>query len=402
MIVDRICTSLQWKPSPVSKSEKTIKKVSQSALPAIGSIGALLLAVLPIPGNTILLAGVVLAAAHYCEPEPAEPVTLPKLSSLFSPAMQLKMNIHFPNGDALPEDAPRGIKDEGGSGWLNADLQLIESSGALMQWIKELPPPQELNAFCEFYHAYHGGGEKLSSAAIRSSMSSIFPIDKTGADPFDLLALILDHCPPELKGNVRKTVYYNTPIQGALHDLEIKDAEIPIISLQIRGANPHLERMLHAFYNERPIGLKRAEVDEHGKTHIYRANRIERRFITTPTELWFHIARFENVVQKSIFHNVPFLKSIFPPIEMGVAKSNAPVWIPQEIEVNPLLGPSRMYRLNGFVVHEGASPQENRVKAYRFKDNILYGCHNEWVVKISPLVQQEILSQAYLLHYEPV
>ena len=400
-LTDRICTSLEETPLLVSKPLRTESKVTDSALPILSTLGLLLVAVLPIPGNTFILSGAVLAAALLCEPAPEEPVKLPKLKPLFAPALQLKVNVHIPNGDLLPHDAPRGIKDTGGFGWLNADLQLIESSGALTQWLKE-SHPSELDAFCDFYHDYHSGSGKLSSAAIPKSIAKIFPMAQRGTDPFDLLAFILDFCPSELKGSVRKTVSYNNPVHGAAPELQVDDIETPLITLQIRGANPHLEKMLQAFLNERPIGLKRTEVDEVGKTHVYGPNRIERRFITAPPELWFHIARFENVVQKSIFDNVPLLQSIFPPIEMGMTKNGAPVWIPQEIEITPLSGRPRLYRLNSFVVHEGASPQENRVKAYRYQDNILYGCHNEWVVKISPQAQQEILSQAYLLHYEPV
>jgi hypothetical protein len=249
---------------------------------------------------------------------------------------------------------------------------------------------------------YPERSKKLSSGPLRAALLQLFPWAQKGMDPFDLLAYILDLSPQELKGRYRKTVYYNSRMTAIPSDLEIKDNEISIISLTIRGVKPQLDKMLNAFYTERPIGLKRTEQGVDGKPRIYRANRIERRFITAPSDLWFQIIRFENVVQKSIFHDIPFLKSIFPPIEMGIAKNNTPVSIPHEIEIEPIFGTPKLYRLNAFLVHEGTAPQENRVKAYRFKDNVLYGCHNDLVVKISHPAQQEILSQAYLLHYEPV
>jgi len=349
----------------------------------------------------VILAASVLAAAYVCDPiAMGEASDLRHLPPLFSPPHQLRLNIHLPNGDRLPEAALRGIKDEGGCGCLNADLQLIDASGPISSWLKESAPP-EINSLSTFYQVFQSGEGEISSGAVRSQIGQMLPMGGEGIDPFDFLAFILDLSPKELKGAVRKTVYYNTPKSAAsASDVEIKDAEIPIISLPIRGANPHLEKMLHAFYNERPIGLKRAEKGADGVVRLYRANRIERRFLTAPPELWFHVNRFENVVQKSIFNETPLLKSIFTPIERGVSKNRTPVWIPQTIEVKPLWGPSKSYRLNAFLVHEGASPQENRVKAYRFKDNAWYGCLNSWVVKISDPAEQEIRSQAYLLHYE--
>lgn len=401
-ISDRFCMSRsQERDRAGSSSSKD--KVSRSAFPVICSLGIVLLALLPIPGNTILLGGAVIAASFlHDEPPLLDPVVFPKLKPLYSPAIPLRLNIHLLNGHALPEDAPRGIKDENGNNsWLNADLQLLESSSSIMQWLRD-SPPQDLSAFRNFYQAYYDGKKKITSGPIRAALSHIFPMDKKGTDPFDLLAFILDLSPMELKSIVRKTIFYNKPLNGVEVDQEIEEVEIPLLSLQIKGTAPHLEKMLHAFQNERPIGLKRVDVGLDGKTRIYRAKRIERRFVEAPPELWFHIVRFENVVQKSIFNEVLFLKSIFPPIQMGMSKNIAPVWIPREIEIHPLAGPSRIYRLNAFLVHEGASPQENRVKVYRYKNHLLYGCHNERIVKVSHLAEQEILSQAYLLHYEPV
>ncbi len=185
--------------------------------------------------------------------------------------------------------------------------------------------------------------------------------------------------------------------------MEIKEEQLSLISLPIQGVSPRLETMFHSFWNVRhPIGLTRTEVGLDGEVRVYRANRIERRFVTAPLELWFKIARFEKTVQKSIFHEVPFLQSIFPPIQMGILKNPAPVWIPSEIEIYPLRGASKKYRLNAFLVHEGAFPQEDRVKAYRYKEGVLYGCHHQWINKIPRSSEREILSQAYLLHYEPL
>ena len=144
-ISDRFCMSLSQERDPAASSSKD--KVSRSAFPVICSLGIVLLALLPIPGNTLLLAGAVIAASFlHDEPPLLEPVVLPKLKPLYSPAVPLRLNIRLLNGHALSEDAPRGIKDENGNNsWLNADLQLLESSSSIMQWLRESPSAR---AFC--------------------------------------------------------------------------------------------------------------------------------------------------------------------------------------------------------------------------------------------------------------
>ena len=390
-IANRFCIPLPYELPEAASSEN---QVSQMALSILG----------PKESSSRLEAGEPRASVNnsssQIQPKLDQRVAVPRLKPLFSPAVRLRFNIRLPQGDMLPDDAPRGIKDGGEGGWLNATLQLLESSIPMTQWLKESHSPL-LSIFGKFFTAYHGR-KILNSEPIRAALSQHFSMGKKGTDPCDLLAFILDQSPPELKANVSKSVFYNNPLNADTANFEIKESESPIITLPLRGTAPHLEKMLHDYQHERPIGLKRTEMGVNGKPQIYRAKKIERRFISAPPELWFRISRFEHVVQQSIFNEVPYLKWIFPPIKKGVSKNSTPVWIPQEIEIRPLEGSPKIYRLNAFLVHEGASPQENRVKAYRFKDNVLYGCHNQWIVKISSQSQQEILSQAYLLHYEPL
>ncbi len=399
-ISDRIAISL-GESQTGGLTRRAASKVSRSALPMIASLAAIFLAFFPIPGSLYILTGGVLAAALLYDPDRfGGPVSDTPLKPLFSPALpKARIQIPLAGSARLPDAAPRGIKDEGGCSALNANLQMIESSGPLTDWLME-SPPVELAAFRDFYQLYRSSGGPLTSISIRATLELVFPWPHSGVDPFDLLAFILDLAPKELKGIVRAATHYNAPAESDSR-LTVKEVEIPIITLEIRGSEPHLEKMLNAFYNERSIGYKRAEAGPDGKVRTYRATHIERRFITAPPELWFHIARFENVVQKSIFHDVPVLKSIFTPIAAGVSRNTTPVWIPQEITVKPLQGPEKTYRLNAFLVHEGSTSLEERVKVYRIKDGVLYGCQNQWIVKISHPAQQEILSQAYLLHYEP-
>ena len=107
-------------------------------------------------------------------------------------------------------------------GSTGADLQLLESSSSIVQWLRE-SPPQDLSAFRHFYQAYYDEKKKLTSSPIRAALSHIFPMDKKGTDPFDLLAFILDLSPMELKGIVRKTIFYNKPLNGVEVDQEIEE-----------------------------------------------------------------------------------------------------------------------------------------------------------------------------------
>lgn len=165
-------------------------------------------------------------------------VDLPKLKRLFSPAARLRFNIRLPQGDMLPEDAPRGIKDEGEGGWLNATLQILESSSKITQWLKESYAPN-LSLFGKFFTAYHGK-KALNSEPLRVSLCQIFLKGKKGSDPYDLLSYLIDQCPPELKANIRKSVFYSTSLNSDVADLEMKEEESPIINLQLRGTAPHL------------------------------------------------------------------------------------------------------------------------------------------------------------------
>lgn len=60
-------------------------KVKEAALPVLSCLGLILLAVLPIPCNTLLLVGAVMVSAYFYEPPLGEPFVLPKLKPLFSP-----------------------------------------------------------------------------------------------------------------------------------------------------------------------------------------------------------------------------------------------------------------------------------------------------------------------------
>lgn len=61
-------------------------KVTEAALPVLSCLGLILLAVFPIPSNTLLLAAAVMVAVYFYEPPLGEPFVLPKLKPLFSPA----------------------------------------------------------------------------------------------------------------------------------------------------------------------------------------------------------------------------------------------------------------------------------------------------------------------------
>ncbi len=152
-------------------------KVSQAALPILCCLGLIFLGIFPIPGNTVLLAGAVIAAAYCYEPPLGEPFVLPKLRPLFSPPSELLLNIRILRGDPLPEDAPRGIK--GGDSWLSADLQLLESSIAIVQWLRDMPP-RTLASFGQFFQAYERGDRSLTSSPLRAALSDIFPSIRKG------------------------------------------------------------------------------------------------------------------------------------------------------------------------------------------------------------------------------
>jgi hypothetical protein len=325
-----------------------------------------------------------------------------------------------------PPEAPRGIRNRGGNDcFLNATLQLLNSSATFRDWIRKAPNlPANLLPLREFYQKYDQAQTSnkpiidADSRQVRRAISAMNPHEIRPStyqeDAHAALSLILEHMPANLQAQMRESVQYhnNPPMNRSLfpHGVKVRDETSAFFKLSFPEAfdTATFKQMWDAVMDEVPHDREANEWGEDGKLHRYKATHIRRHFVHAPTDLWIQLGR--SAYQKpttraaKLVAALPFGmgESLFPNIKEHAVKYETKVDMPEEIQIQPLEGPVRTYRLTAHVNHIGGTPHSGHYKAYQTVGTQVYCCNDDKVRPISSEEASLVRSQGYLFHYERV
>jgi hypothetical protein len=194
-----------------------------------------------------------------------------------------------------------------------------------------------------------------------------------------------------------------------IDDRTIAKEEPPPLVLQcsISGSYPNRRDLLNRSFKHTNHDLdNRITRELDGVTYCFRLAEEENQYLKAPDSIWVGLKRFvRNTPQWEGLHRV--LPKWFDAAPPHLIKLEDPVECQETVEIEPTNGPTARYKLDGFICHQGKTPQSGHYISYKLglddEDKpAWFQMNDSRVTRVSDAKMRSELEKAYMIHYSKI